>query len=71
VNRPILPPEAMATLRLSFLRHPWFRGLDLEGIGIDAKIIVRTSDLQEAQVKLDELGRRWSGYRLELRRVSS
>lgn len=64
------PPEALISLRERLVRHQWFRGADLQGIGLDAIIIVRTSDLQEAQAVIDGVGGRWSGYRLEPRRVS-
>lgn len=65
----ISPAMALLSLRERLLRHDWFRGCNLEGIGADAVIVVRTTDLQEAQAAIDRVGGRWSGYRLEPRRV--
>lgn len=66
---PPSPAMALLSLRERFGRHPWYCGADLQGIGLDAVIVVRTTDLQAAQEVVDRLGGRWSGYRLEPRRV--
>jgi hypothetical protein len=68
----VIPPSpamALLSLRQQFARHPWYRGADLQGIGLDAIIVVRTADLQAAQEAIDRLGGRWGGYRLQPRRV--
>lgn len=64
MNPPQIPIEASERLCTKFSGYPWFCGVTVSGMGPDAVLEIRTTDLVEAQSMIIAMGYRSDGYRV-------